>query len=224
MDIQMRGGRADEWGMGEGVFPNMAEQPVGHGYSHPAHLDAQEIGTHTASSPAGSAALPGPGEGAAKPGTACPPARLAQKQDGHHLCTWAGSAFCLSNQPLVSNLTIGSGTSTYSQQQHPGEHDWRTPNPSPWAAGSQQLTGTWLSSCLGRKHGKNVFNEMFLLCSAHGPAIWCVATDCTRIWALSAAEHAGTSMHMFMDASKQENAVLVKHGAQAPVSSSQCGG
>lgn len=107
MDIQMRGGRAHEWGMGEGVFPNMAEQPAGHGYSHPAHLDAQEIGTHTTSSPAGSAALPGPGEGAAKPGTACPPARLAQKQDGHHLCTWAGSAFCLSNQPLVSNLTIG---------------------------------------------------------------------------------------------------------------------
>lgn len=107
MDIQMRGGRAHEWGMGEGVFPNMAEQPVGHGYSHPAHPDAQEIGTHTASSPAGSAALPGPGEGAAKPGTACPPARLAQKQDGHHLCTWAGSAFCLSNQPLVSNPTIG---------------------------------------------------------------------------------------------------------------------
>lgn len=88
--------------MGEGVFPNMAEQAVGHGFSHPAQLNGQEIGTHTASSPAGSAALPCPGKAAERPDTACPTAHPAQTQDGHHLCTWAGSALslCLSSQPL----------------------------------------------------------------------------------------------------------------------------
>lgn len=169
--------------MGEGVFPNMAEQAVGHGFSHPAQLNGQEIGTHTASSPAGSAALPCPGKAAERPDTACPTAHPAQTQDGHHLCTWAGSALslCLSSQPLEQPVrNMGGGTFTYSQQQHPGEQDWRTPNPPPWAAGSQQLTGTWLSSCLGRKHEKNTFNEMFLLCSAHGSAIQHVAADCTR--------------------------------------------
>lgn len=135
--------------MGEGVFPNMAEQPVHYGYSHSAQVNAQEIGTHTASSPAGSAALPGPGEGAARAGTACPTAHPAQKQDGRHLCTWAGSALCLclSSQPLEQPVTdMGGETSTYSQEQHLGEHDWRTPNPSRLqAASSSQGPGSVLA-------------------------------------------------------------------------------
>lgn len=65
-----------KWGMGEGPFPNVVEQLMGRicGYSHPAHLDAEDPGTCAAFSPAGSAALPGSGEDAARPGTAHPTA------------------------------------------------------------------------------------------------------------------------------------------------------
>lgn len=152
-----------EWGMGE-LFPKVVEQPVGNicGCSHPAHLDAQELGTCAASSPAGSAALPRPGEDAARPGTACPTAGPAQKWDSHP-CAWAGSALCHvphgSGQPQEqpATLTTGGGTTTYSQQQCPGEHDWRTSNPSPrgprapsssWGPG---LTPAWEESVEGTR-------------------------------------------------------------------------
>lgn len=139
--------------MGEGVFLNVTEQPVGNirGCPHPAHLDAQEPSTQAASSPAGSAALPGPGGDAARPGTTQPTAGPAGKRDGHHPCAREGSALCHvphgSSQPQdqPATLSMGGGTTTYSQQQHPGEHDWRTSNPSPRglrAASSSQGPGS----------------------------------------------------------------------------------
>lgn len=69
-----------------------------------------------------------------------------------------------------------------------------------------------------------MFNEMFPPFSAHGPAVWRVATGWVRTWALSAAEHAGTRMRTCMDARRHEYMFLVKYGAQPPVSSSQHGG
>lgn len=44
-------------------------------------------------------------------------------------------------------LTIEGGT-TYSQQQRPGDHDWRTPSPPPcglWAASSSWGPGSALA-------------------------------------------------------------------------------
>lgn len=86
------------------------------GCSHPAHLHAQELDTLAAFSPTGSAALPGPGEDAARPGTAHSTADSAQKRDSHHHCTWVGSALCHvshgSDQPQEqpATLTTGGGT------------------------------------------------------------------------------------------------------------------
>jgi len=146
-------------GMGEGAFPNVAEHPAGsiHGCSHPC-WDAQELGTGAASSPAGSAALLGPGEDAAGLRAAHPPA--GQLRRGAATTPAPGqtqpSATCpTSDQPQErpATLTTGGGTTAYSPQQHPAEHGWRMPNPSSGglrqpAAQEPGLAAAWEGTCI----------------------------------------------------------------------------
>lgn len=152
-----------ECGMGEGVFPNMAEQPVGNicgcsssrGCSRAGHLHC--LLSHRFSSTAST------WRGCCE-ARHCPPHSKAGSGTGWLPTLCPGGLSPLPCDPWQWPATGATGDPDHRRWDHllpaAAARRARLEDAQPttmWAVGSQQLMGTWLSSCLGGKCGDNAY-------------------------------------------------------------------